>query len=164
MPTFPYVFSPGTATNAEEFSENVFNPADPPVSFDEINGYLDDDNITDVNTIDYNCITPREVSTAKEVGATINIDYFSKYSFVDKEVSEILVTKDYQLIPGACINYHLSFVPTALIFTWSLTYLFYGASMCPPNPIPDEDQARFRFFIDNSYKTGQQLRVGLCFQ
>lgn len=130
MPLSIATFSNGVPADADTLSAIFHNPEPTTLggtyaSFDVVNGQLDKNDIS--GDLDYRTVRAGQSTNMKEVGATVNVDYFSDVTAGDDE---------WITVPGAAITYHcpyqaLSSGPNTIIqprvlITWTITAYFIG--------------------------------------
>jgi hypothetical protein len=123
----PNVFADNTVTNADDLSENLFNPVatgtNPYPSFDIINGQLDSTNFELDTIFSYDAVMPRQISWAREVGATINRDYFTSQTFRGNNFDV-----GHEPLTGLAITYYLPYTPKCIVYSWNVTAHYIGES------------------------------------
>lgn len=135
MPVSITTFVDGVAADADTLTAAFHNPeatGSTYASFDAVNGQLDHSYVT--GRLDYRTIRTGQATTSKEVGGTVNIDYFCDITSRD----DTWVT-----VPGAAITFHCPYTPLTLLndspppadyevlkprvlITWTLTAYFIG--------------------------------------
>jgi hypothetical protein len=82
--TFPLVTTPfvdGETLDADRVSAGIYEPQSTPASLGVLNGFADVDNLglDSSNKVDYRIVRPGANATAKSVGQTANLDFFSEF-------------------------------------------------------------------------------------
>lgn len=134
IPAIPSVVT-GTALSASDVFGGLFTPADPPVSMDILNGWLDDANMAQV--IEREQIRPGSITWGKMVGQTAHYDLLD--SCVETSSDE---TRNY--VPGGCMTFYVPRVWSWLITTFQIVCAGdEDITNDPPNMF-------MRFFVDGS--------------
>ena len=112
-----HTFAAGTALNAEEVMENLYDPKESsPTSLEAINGQLDADNLPGGSFVSNEMVRPSSMCRAEMTGSTGNLDFHSMLFPNDAEDSGAFIA-----IPGASKSFYLPIDPEVVIFTWQIT-------------------------------------------
>lgn len=111
MPTLTLTYNPvdGNTSSATGFNANLYDPANPPTSFEIINGWLDRTNREVSGTawkVPWHKIRPRSMADSGSVGATANLDYFCR--MFQQDVDATGLTGAFLPIPGASRSVYVS--------------------------------------------------------
>lgn len=143
--TLPTTFADAAVLTPGQVNNNIYSPAATPVSFEVINGWLDNanrDNGT-YNISRYH-IRPRSMVGGRQVGNTAIIDFFDEVFPVDQNEPSAHIP-----VHGAAIQFFLPYSPTVVVLMWQV----YSANDADYNV--GTDPSEFRLFIDSTLQTGQ---------
>lgn len=102
MPDITLTYNPttGDVASAAGFNANLYDPANPPTSFEVINGWIDRTNRASAWKVTWDKIRPGSMADAWSTGTTANLDYFCALFQQDDTGSG--QTGAFLPVPGAC--------------------------------------------------------------
>jgi hypothetical protein len=114
----PHTPVDGAVSSADGISQNLYDPAAAPNSYEVINGRLNNPNRRATWDVDSTQIQKNGCSGGGSVGATLGLNYFGDLfeAYVPAENPSAL----FEAIPGSSIEFFLPYDSTLVILTWTI--------------------------------------------
>jgi len=114
----PHTPVDGAVSSADGISQNLYDPAAAPNSYEVINGRLNNPNRRATWDVDSTQIQQNACSGGGSVGATLGLDYFDNlFRSFDAAANDPAL---YEPIPGGSLEFFLPYDPALTILSWTL--------------------------------------------
>jgi len=135
----PHIPIDGAVSSADGISQNLYDPAAAPNSYEVINGRMDNANREATWDVDTTQIQRNGCSGGGSVGATLGLNYFEDlFRSFDAAVNDPTL---YEPIPGSSLEFYLPHDPALTILSWTLHLTGNGVPGStyddPPAPPPN---------------------------
>ena len=147
----PHTPADGAVSSADGISQNLYDPAAVPNSYEVINGRLDNANREATWDVDTTQIQRNGCSGGGSVGATLGLNYFEDlFRSFDAATNDPTL---YGPIPGGSLEFFLPHDPALTILSWTLHLTgngITGANYADPPVSPPNITGRVYLYVDGA--------------